>query len=125
MQLEAATMAKQRLAQECVKLYFALYAESIFIVGFDKDFFVCPYRASEREKMLMVMVLLCARVLMKIFLFFHFAFFLKIAIKWIMIMKATKQAQIYVRLPQIFTIISKLLFAIVNDENIVYAKLLS
>lgn len=40
-------------------------------------------------------------------------------------MKATKQAQIYVRLPQIFTIISKLLFAIVNDENIVYAKLLS
>ena len=38
-----------------------------------------------------------------------------------MIMKATKQAQIYVfvvvRLPQIFTIISKLLFAIVNEKK--------
>lgn len=33
-------------------------------------------------------------------------------------MKATKQAQIYVvRLPQIFTIISKLLFAIVNEKK--------
>lgn len=61
---------------------------------------------------------------MKIFLF------LKIAIKWIMIMKATKQAQIYMRLPQIFTIISKLLFpVIVNKKHTVecraYAKLLS
>lgn len=46
-----------------------------------------------------------------------------------MIMKQQQNgAQIYVRLPQIFTIISKLLFAIVN-ENIVerrmYAKRLS
>lgn len=112
---------------------------------FDKAPFRLPIpRDRERMKMLIVIVFqaYALRFIMKIFLFFRLLLsvhFLKIAIKWIMIMKATKQAQIYVfvvvRLPQIFTIISKLLFAIVNEKknarrtlsNVAfsYAKLLS
>lgn len=63
-----------RLVQECVKLYFALYAESILCFSSDKGFIGTFAHTREREMLIVIVSrchLLAAIVLMKIFRFIH------------------------------------------------------